>query len=83
MLLFQDRGIANQLQTSVAKYFASEAAMRAANEAMKIFGAYGFSTEHPIARFYRDVKSCQMVEGTNNVQKLIISGIACGHSPNR
>ncbi len=79
----KDRGLPNQLQTSVAKYFASESAVKAANEAMKIFGSYGFSTEYPIARFYRDVKSFQMVEGTSNVQKLIIGGIACGHSPNR
>ncbi len=79
----KDRGLPSQLQTSVAKYFASESAVRAANEAMKIFGSYGFSTEYPIARYYRDVKSFQMVEGTSNVQKLIIGGIACGHSPNR
>jgi glutaryl-CoA dehydrogenase (non-decarboxylating) len=79
----KDKGVPSQLETSVAKYFASEAAVRAANEAMKIFGSYGFSTEYPIARFYRDVKSFQMVEGTSNIQKLIIAGIACGHSPNR
>jgi glutaryl-CoA dehydrogenase (non-decarboxylating) len=79
----KDRGLPNQLQTSVAKYFASEAAVKAANEAMKIFGSYGFSTEYPIERFYRDVKSFQMVEGTTNIQKIIIGGIACGHSPNR
>jgi glutaryl-CoA dehydrogenase (non-decarboxylating) len=79
----KDKGLPNQMQTSVAKYFASEAAVRAANEAMKVFGSYGFSTEYPIARFYRDVKSFQMVEGTSNIQKLIIAGIACGHQPNR
>ena len=50
---------------------------------MKIFGSYGFSTEYPIERLYRDVKSFQMVEGTTNIQKIIIGGIACGHSPNR
>lgn len=79
----KDKGSPNQLQTSVAKYFASEAAVRAANEAMKVFGAYGFSTEYPIAGFFRDVKSFQMVEGTSNIQKIIIAGIACGHQPNR
>jgi len=50
---------------------------------MKIFGSYGFSTEYPIERFYRDCKSLQVVEGTSNIQKLIIAGIACGHQPNR
>ncbi|MGO9370492.1 MAG: acyl-CoA dehydrogenase family protein [Syntrophobacteraceae bacterium] len=79
----KDKGLPSQLQTSIAKYYATESAVRAANEAMKIYGAYGFSTEYPIERFYRDVKSFQMVEGTTNIQKLIIGGIACGHSPNR
>jgi alkylation response protein AidB-like acyl-CoA dehydrogenase len=79
----KDQGKPNQMQTSVAKLFASEAAVHAANEAMKIFGSYGFSTEYPIERYYRDVKSLQVVEGTSNIQKMIISGIACGHQPNR
>ncbi|MGC8494800.1 MAG: acyl-CoA dehydrogenase family protein [Syntrophobacteraceae bacterium] len=79
----KDKGLPNQLQTSMAKYFASESAVKAANESMKIFGSYGFSTEYPIERFYRDVKSFQMVEGTTNIQKMIIGGIACGHAQNR
>ncbi|MGP8050789.1 MAG: acyl-CoA dehydrogenase family protein [Desulfobaccales bacterium] len=79
----KDQGQSNQMQTSIAKLFASEAAVHAANEAMKIFGSYGFSTEYPIERFYRDAKSLQVVEGTSNIQKLIIAGIACGHQPNR
>lgn len=79
----KDRGKPSQMQTSVAKLFASEAAVHAANEAMKIFGSYGFSTEYPIERYYRDAKSLQVVEGTSNIQKLIIAGIACGHQPNR
>jgi glutaryl-CoA dehydrogenase (non-decarboxylating) len=79
----KDQGKPNQLQTSVAKLYASEAAVHAANEAMKVFGSYGFSTEYPIERYYRDVKSLQVVEGTSNIQKMIIAGIACGHSQNR
>jgi glutaryl-CoA dehydrogenase (non-decarboxylating) len=50
---------------------------------MKIFGSYGFSTEYPAERFYRDAKSLQVVEGTSNIQKIIISGMACGFTPNR
>ena len=61
----------------------AEAAVHAANEYMKIFGSYGFSTEYPAERFYRDAKSLQIVEGTSNVQKIIISGIACGFTANR
>ena len=79
----KDNGKPNQYETSIAKYHASETAVHAANECMKIFGSYGFSSEYPAERFYRDAKSLQIVEGTSNVQKLIISGIACGHAPNR
>ena len=79
----KDQGKPNQYETSIAKLAASEAAVRAANECMKIFGSYGFSTEYPAERFYRDAKSLQVVEGTTNIQKIIISGMACGHTPNR
>lgn len=57
--------------------------VHAANECMTIFGSYGFSTEYPAERLYREAKSLQVVEGTSNVQKLIISGMACGHTANR
>lgn len=79
----KDQGKPNQFETSVAKYAASEAAVHAANECMKIYGSYGYSTEYPAERFYRDAKSLQVVEGTSNIQKIIISGMACGHTPNR
>ena len=79
----KDQGLPNQYETSVAKLTASEAAVHAANECMKIFGSYGFSSEYPAERFYRDAKSLQIVEGTSNIQKMIISGIACGYIQNR
>lgn len=79
----KDQGKPSQYETSVAKLAASEAAVHAANECMKIFGSYGFSTEYPAERFYRDAKSLQVVEGTSNIQKIIISGMACGFTPNR
>jgi len=79
----KDQGKPSQYETSIAKLAASEAAVHAANECMKIFGSYGFSSEYPAERFYRDAKSLQVVEGTSNVQKMIISGIACGFAPNR
>src|SRR3990172_4771633 len=77
----KDQGKPNQYETSMAKFAASEAAVHAANECMKIFGSYGYSTEYPAERFYRDAKSLQVVEGTSNIQKIIISGMACGHTP--
>lgn len=79
----KDHGKPSQYETSVAKLAASEAAVHAANECMKIFGSYGFSTEYPAERFYRDAKSLQIVEGTSNIQKIIISGMASGATPNR
>jgi len=48
--------------------------VKAANLALKIFGSYGYSTEYPIERLYRDAKSFQIVEGTSNIQKIIIAG---------
>lgn len=79
----KDQGLPNQYETSIAKFYASEAAVHAANETMKIFGSYGYSTEYPAERFYRDAKSLQVVEGTSNIQKTIIAGIALGDAQNR
>ena len=62
----------NTMEISTAKYFAAEAAVHAANATMKIFGSYGFSLEYPAARLLRDAKSFQIVEGTSNVQKIVI-----------
>lgn len=69
----------NNLETSLGKYTAAEAAHFAADAAMKIFGAYGYSTEFPIERYYRDAKSYQIVEGSSNVQKMIIAQDALGY----
>ena len=79
----KDQGMPNQYETSIAKYYSAESAVHAANETMKIYGSYGFSTEYPAERFYRDAKSLQVVEGTSNIQKSIIAGIAMGDAPNR
>jgi glutaryl-CoA dehydrogenase (non-decarboxylating) len=69
----------NNLETSIAKYTAAEAANLAADAAMKILGAYGYSTEFPVERYYRDAKSYQIVEGSSNVQKMIIAQDALGY----
>ncbi len=74
----RDQGAKNTLEVSMAKFFSAEAAVKAAGEAVKIFGSYGFSTEYPAERFFRDSKSFQIVEGTSNVQKMIIAGFALG-----
>lgn len=74
-----DQGKPNNLETSIAKYAAAEAADHAADVAMKILGAYGYSTEFPVERYYRDAKSYQIVEGSSNIQKLIIAQDALGY----
>ncbi|MEW6265066.1 MAG: glutaryl-CoA dehydrogenase Acd [Thermodesulfobacteriota bacterium] len=63
----------NGRETSMAKYFACETASRVAEVALKILSAYGYSTEYPVARLYRDAKAVQIVEGTSNIQKMIIA----------
>ena len=79
----KDQGLPNQHETSMAKLFASEAAVHAASDTMKIFGSFGYSTEFPAERFLRDAHSLRVVEGTSNIQKLIIAGISLGDSINR
>jgi glutaryl-CoA dehydrogenase (non-decarboxylating) len=69
----------NNLETSIAKYTAAEAAAFAADAAMKILGAYGYSTEFPVERYYRDAKSYQIVEGASNIQKVIIAQDTLGY----
>jgi len=70
----KDQGkLNNGLDVAQAKYFAGEAATKCANFAMRIFGAYGYSTEYPIARYYRDVPTYTMVEGSSNICKWIIA----------
>jgi glutaryl-CoA dehydrogenase (non-decarboxylating) len=74
----RDQGQRNSVEISCAKFFAAEVAVRAANAAVKIFGSYGFSSEYPVERLYRDAKSYQIVEGTSNIQKMIIARNALG-----
>jgi glutaryl-CoA dehydrogenase (non-decarboxylating) len=74
-----DRKRANNLEVSIAKYTAAEAAAFAADAALRILGAYGYSTEFPVERYLRDAKSYQIVEGSSNIQKLIIAQDALGY----
>jgi alkylation response protein AidB-like acyl-CoA dehydrogenase len=70
-----DRGEPFQMQASMAKMYASEAAARATDRAVKIHGGYGFIKDYPVERFYRDIKLCEIGEGTNEVQRAIISKV--------
>jgi alkylation response protein AidB-like acyl-CoA dehydrogenase len=61
------------LASAMAKYFASEVAVRATNEAVQIHGGYGFIKDFPVEKFYRDVKLVTIGEGTSEIQKLVIA----------
>jgi glutaryl-CoA dehydrogenase (non-decarboxylating) len=70
----KDQGrLNNGLDVAMAKYFAGETVSKASNYAMRILGAYGYSTEYPVARFYRDTPTYYMVEGSANICKWIIA----------
>ncbi|MHB8484374.1 MAG: acyl-CoA dehydrogenase [Candidatus Acidiferrales bacterium] len=60
-------------ESSMAKLFASEVAVRVANEAVQIFGGYGFVKDYPAEKYYRDVKLCTIGEGTSEIQRLVIA----------
>jgi len=68
-----DRGERVTRESSMAKLFASEAAVRIANEAVQIHGGYGFIKDYPVEKFYRDVKLCTIGEGTSEIQRLVIA----------
>src|ERR1700691_5310434 len=69
----KDSGASVNKESAMAKLYASEAAVRAANEALQIHGGYGFIKDYPVEKFYRDVKLCTIGEGTSEIQKLVIA----------
>nr|WP_293835383.1 acyl-CoA dehydrogenase family protein [uncultured Arsenicibacter sp.] len=60
-------------ESAMAKLFASEVAVRVANDAVQVFGGYGYIKDFPVEKFYRDAKLCTIGEGTSEIQKLVIS----------
>jgi alkylation response protein AidB-like acyl-CoA dehydrogenase len=69
----KDSGQDINLAASMAKYYASEVAVKATNEAIQIHGGYGFTKEYPVEKFFRDVKLVTIGEGTSEVQKIVIA----------
>ena len=69
----QDQGQDTTRESSVAKYYAARAAMRACNAAVQIHGGYGYTREFPVERYLRDAKLAEIGEGTNEVQKMVIA----------
>jgi alkylation response protein AidB-like acyl-CoA dehydrogenase len=60
-------------EAAMAKYYASEVAVRTANDAVQIFGGYGYTKDFPVEKFYRDAKLCTIGEGTSEIQKIVIA----------
>ena len=79
LLVYQAAWLADQKsarftrESSMAKLFASEVAVRVANECVQIHGGYGFTKDYPAEKFYRDVKLCTIGEGTSEIQRLVIA----------
>jgi glutaryl-CoA dehydrogenase (non-decarboxylating) len=69
----------NNLETSMAKYYACDVASRVADGALRILGAYGYSSEYPVERLLRDAKLPQILEGSANILKMIIATDALGY----
>ncbi len=69
----KDKGKRITKESAMAKLFASEMAVRAADQALQIHGGYGFIKDYPVEKFYRDVKLCTIGEGTSEIQRLVIA----------
>jgi butyryl-CoA dehydrogenase len=69
----KDRGVRHSLESATAKLYASEMATRVAHKAIQIHGGYGYSTEFPVERHYRDARITEIYEGTSEIQRIVIA----------
>jgi alkylation response protein AidB-like acyl-CoA dehydrogenase len=69
----KDEGKNVNKESAMAKLYASEVAVDVSNEAVQVFGGYGYIKDYPVEKFYRDSKLCTIGEGTSEIQKLVIS----------
>ncbi len=67
------KGMKMTKESAMAKYYASEVAVKVANDAVQIFGGYGYTKDFPVEKHYRDAKLCTIGEGTSEIQKLVIA----------
>jgi butyryl-CoA dehydrogenase len=71
----EDQGISYGLQSAMSKLYAGDISMEVTVEAVQVFGGYGYTRDYPVERFMRDAKITQIYEGTNEIQRVVISGI--------
>jgi alkylation response protein AidB-like acyl-CoA dehydrogenase len=69
----KNKGLPVTKESAMAKYYASEVAVKTATEAVQIFGGYGYTKDFPVEKFYRDSKLCTIGEGTSEIQKIVIA----------
>jgi alkylation response protein AidB-like acyl-CoA dehydrogenase len=69
----KQQGMKMTKEAAMAKYYASETAVKVATEAVQIFGAYGYTKDYPVEKYYRDAKLCTIGEGTSEIQKIVIA----------
>lgn len=69
----KQQGLKTTRETSIAKLFATEAAVQIASDAVLLHGGRGYSTEYPVERYYRDIKGLQIYEGTSHIQRIVIA----------
>ncbi|NOT51845.1 MAG: acyl-CoA dehydrogenase [Chitinophagaceae bacterium] len=69
----KERNMPMTKEAAMAKYYASEVSVRVANDAVQVFGGYGYTKDFPVEKHYRDAKLCTIGEGTSEIQKLVIS----------
>ena len=74
----KDRGVRNTVETSIAKYYATEAAVECANSAIQVHGGSGYVDDYPVERYLRDARVTTLYEGTSQIHKLIIGRDATG-----
>ncbi len=67
------KGLPMTREAAMAKLYASEVAVKVANEAVQVFGGYGYTKDYPVEKFYRDAKLCTIGEGTSEIQKIVIA----------
>ncbi len=75
----KNRGIRNTKQTSLAKWYATDAAFQAADDAIQIHGSYGFSNEYPVERFMRNARGSVIYEGTREIHQILQAEYALGY----
>jgi alkylation response protein AidB-like acyl-CoA dehydrogenase len=81
--VLKDAGRKVTRESSMAKLFASEAAVRICDEAVQLFGGYGFIKDYPVEKFYRDVKLCTIGEGTSEIQRMVVAREILKVNPSR